>query len=149
MRRSVMFGIILILATSVLPSCGGKDRQQAQPLAEVSIAFDRDVSNLARLEFKLNHTAGATFNNVPLSSLPGVEIRIFPNYEVVNAINPGGGITTGTAPIMKLTYAVADVVSLPTFSIDSSGTFTATAPDSGPTTPPVTSDNLILSVTYQ
>jgi hypothetical protein len=164
MKRTYLFSIIVILAASALSACsgGGGGGAPAQPArADVLIAFDQPVSNLAALQFKLNNTAGATFDNnasqifainAALGSIIAGNFDAASNSMTIGLANSGaGGISTGTDPIIRITYAVAEGSGQPTFSVDASaGTFTAISDVSGsPTTPPVTSANVVVTVTYQ
>jgi len=163
------FGIMLILAVSALLGCGrgggddgGGAPQPAQPTrADVFIAFDQPVTNLAGLDLKLDNTAGATFDNTtqPIAAINAAQGSLslaVGNFDaatnstrIVLINGNAAGINTGTEPILKITYAIADGAGSPTFSITSQATFSAIAPDNGPTTPPVTTANMVVTVTYQ
>jgi hypothetical protein len=121
---------------------------------DVFIAFDQAVTDLAALQFVLNNTVGAAFDNgaqlisavdaaagsVVAANFNGVDSN---NVALIN----GAGFNTGTLPIIQATYAVT--TGLPAFSIDQTpANFIATEPGLGPTTPPVTAANLVVTVTY-
>jgi hypothetical protein len=156
---------MLILAVSALSGCGkGGDNggPPAQPTrADVFITFDQPVTNLAGLDLKLDNTAGATFDNTtqPISAINAAQGSLslaVGNFDAATnstriiLINGStAGINTGTDPIVKVSYAIADGAGSPTFSISSQATFSVIAPDNGPTTPPVTPANVVVTVTYQ
>jgi hypothetical protein len=162
-----LLGLIILLAAVALSACGGGDDnggtpQPAQPTqADVFIAFDQPVTNLAGLDFRLNNAAGATFDdgagtplitaiNAAQGSLVVANFDAATNSNQILLVNGGAaGFNTGTAPIIKVTYAIAAGSGSPTFSIASQATFSAIAFDNGPTTPPVTPANLVVTVTYQ
>lgn len=130
--------------------------------AEVSIAFDQAVTNLAALSFKLDNTLGATFDNVnqPVSAVnaaAGASTFVMSNFNsTINANTIGlingsaGGINTGTAPIIKAVYAIGATDFLPAFAVDtaSAATFTAADPHFAATVPPVAAANLVVTVTF-
>jgi len=158
--------LIVIFALSALFGCGrgGDDDGGAPPVqptrADVFIAFDPPVANLAGLDFKLNNTAGATFDNStqPIAAINAAQGSLslaLANFDVATNSNrillingAAAGINTGTSPIIRITYAISAGFGTPTFSIASQGTFTAIAPDNSPVTPAVTAANLVVSVTY-
>jgi hypothetical protein len=122
---------------------------------DVFIAFDQAVTDLAALQFVLNNTAGAAFDNGAqlISAINAAETGsvVAANFNGVDSNNialiNAAGFNTGTLPIIQATYAVS--AGLPTFSIDQTPeNFIATEPGLGPTTPPVTAANLVVTVTY-
>jgi hypothetical protein len=129
---------------------------------DVFIAFNQAVTNLAGLGFNLDNTAGATFDNNAQPIFPMNSAVAGSSSLVVGKFDPAvsstkidlafaglGGFNTGTDPIIKATFAVS--AGLPVFTIDevsSATTFTAVGPDFGATTPPVTAENLVVTVTY-
>jgi Big-like domain-containing protein len=133
--------------------------------ADVFIALNTAVTNLAGLQFNLNNTGGATFDNnaqliFPMNNAAtGSSAIVSGNFDsTVNSTKIAlafaglSGFNTGTAPIIKATFAVSAVsTGLPVFSIDelsSTTTFTAVGPDFGATTPSVTAENLVVTVTF-
>lgn len=130
--------------------------------AEVFIAFDQAVTNLAALSFMIGNTSGATFDNgtQPVSAInaaAGPSTFVMSNFNsAVNVSTIGlingsaGGINTGTAPIIRAVYAIAATDFLPAFAADatSAATFTATDPHFAVTVPPVTAANLVVTVTF-
>jgi hypothetical protein len=165
MTSRKFISLIILMATLTLSNCGksgGDGAPPAQPTrADVFIAFDQPVTNLAGLDFKLDNTAGATYDNTtqPIAAINAAEGSLtlsIGNFDaatnsthIVLINGSAAGINTGTAPILKVTYAIADGAGSPTFSIASQATFSAIAPDNGPTTPPVTPANMVVTVTYQ
>jgi hypothetical protein len=115
------------------------------------------VTNLAALSFKMNNTAGATFDNAaqPVTavnsasgSLAAGNFNTAANSTTINTVNPNG-FNTGTSPVVKATMSVAQGSGLPQFSIDQGpGNITVTDVNSGPTTPAVTAANMVVTVTY-
>ena len=127
--------------------------------AEVVIAFEPAVTNLAALSFNLNNGAGATFDNAAQTiaaintateSLVVGNFNAATNSNTIGLINGGaGGFNTGTQPIIQATYAIAPGAGLPTFAIDQTPlTFTATDPLGGIPIPPVTAANLVVTMTF-
>lgn len=127
--------------------------------ADVLIAFDQAVTNLAALNFKLNSSAGASFNNStqPVLAINGaIGSLVVGNFDgAVSSTNIGlvnggaGGCNTGTAPIIKATFAVAPGTGLPLFTVDlTPATFTATDPLNGAVTPQVTAANTVVTVVF-
>lgn len=127
-----------------------------QPVSvEVLIAFDQSVTDLAALQFVLNNTPGATFNTVaqPISAINAaigslVAANFVAGSNTIGLANAGGFDTT-TSPFLRLTYAITAGAGLPEFNVDATpGEFIANNTALGPTTPPVTAANLVVSVTY-
>jgi hypothetical protein len=127
--------------------------------AEVLVAFDPAVTNLAALSFNLNSGTGATFDNVAQNILAinaAVGTLVVGNFSAATSSNTVGlingtlgGFNTGILPIIQVTYAVAAGAGLPTFAIDLAPlTFTATDSLGGVPIPPVTAANLTVAVTY-
>jgi hypothetical protein len=128
--------------------------------AEVQIGFNQPVTNLAGLQFNLHSDAGATFDNTAqlitgINAAETTQTLVTGNFisaahstKVVLAFAGLSGFNTGTTPVIKATYAIT--AGLPAFSVDvaSASTFTAVGPDFGPTTPPVTAGNLVVTVIY-
>jgi len=118
---------------------------------DVAISFDQAVTNLAALQFVLNNQAGASFNNlplqVPLGSLAAANFDAASNSTTIGLTN-ASGFNTGTAPVIVITFSVAPGAGLPAFSIDQAAGFIATDPLSGPTVPPVTAANLVVTRTF-
>jgi hypothetical protein len=125
--------------------------------AEVSVAFNQPVTNLAALSFKMNNTAGAAFDttaqpvtavNSASGSLAAGSFNAAANSTTISMVNPTG-FNTGTSPVVKTTMSVAQGSGLPQFSIDQGpGNITATDVNSGPTAPAVTAANMVVTVTY-
>ena len=162
MKIRTVFCLIILIAAAALPACGGGGGggSSAPPTqADVFIAFDQPVTNLSGLDFRLNNAAGATFDsttqpiaavNAALGSLVVGNFDPATNSNHIVLINGGAaGFDTGTAPIIKVTYAIAAGAGNPTFSIASAATFSAIAANNAPTTPPVTAGNLLVTVTYR
>jgi hypothetical protein len=165
MTTGRFLGIMLILTVAVFSGCGKKDDNGAPPVqptrADVFIAFDQPVTNLAGLDLKLDNTAGATFDNTtqPITAINAAQGSLsltVGNFDaatnstrIILINGSAAGINTDTTPIVKITYAIADGAGSPTFSISSQATFSVIAPDNGPTTPPVTPANVVVTVTYQ
>ena len=164
MKIRNLFGLIILLAAISLSACGGNGDDSPPPpppptQADVFIAFDQSVTNLAGLEFMLNNSEGATFDDAtqPIVSInEALGSLVVGNFDgatntnhIVMVNGSVAGINTGTTPILKVTYKIASGGGSPIFSIASQATFSAIAPDNGPTTPPVTPANLVVTVTYQ
>jgi hypothetical protein len=127
---------------------------------DVFIAFDQAVTNLAALQFILDNTAGAAFDNAILQAIEAINAAVtgslvLGNYSAITESNEIGlinavGFNTGTVPIIKATYDV--IAGLPAFSIDQDPlNFLATdaaIPIAGPTVPVVTALNMVVTVTY-
>lgn len=153
--------IVIILGAVASAGCGGGGGGSAgQPSrADVFIAFDQPITNLAGLDFVLANSTGATFDNstqqisavnAALGSLAAANFDPLTNTNRIVLINgSAAGIDTGAAPIVKVVYDVAPGSGRPTFSISSQGTFSAIAPDNGPTTPSPTAANLVVTVVYE
>ena len=153
---------------TITASSGGASASAAvkfitQPSSvDVFVAFNRAVTNLSGLQFNLNNTAGATFdNNAQLISpmnnaVAGSSTLVAGKFDsaanstkIVFEFAGLSGFNTGTDPIIKATFAVG--AGLPVFTVDeisSATTFTAVGPDFGATAPPVTAENLVVTVTY-
>lgn len=125
---------------------------------DVFIGFDQAVTNLAALQFVLNNSAGATFtngtqlisaiNNAAADSIVIANFDIATNSNQIALIN-AAGFNTGTEPIIMVTYDIAPGSGLSTFSpAPSPAIFIATDPGNAPTDPPVTVDNMVITVTY-
>jgi hypothetical protein len=122
---------------------------------EVLIAFDPAVTNLAALQFVLKNTAGATFNVVaqPISAINAaagslVAANFAADSNTIGLTN-ASGFDTGTTPFIRITYDIVAGAGLPEFSVDAAAEgFIATNPSLGPTTPPVTAANLVVSATF-
>jgi hypothetical protein len=128
--------------------------------ADVFIGLNLPVTNLAGLQFNLNSTAGATFDNnaqliTRINAAEGTQALVTGNFipsanstRIILAFAGLSGFNTGTTPIIKATYAISS--GLPVFSVAvaSATTFTAVGPDFGPTTPPVTAEKLVVTVNY-
>jgi hypothetical protein len=170
MKIRNVISLIILFAIAILPACGGGDDSNggdsggvlAQPVrAIVFIAFDQPVENLAGLDLTLNNSAGASFDNnspqiAPINAAEGSSVVA--NFDAsrnstrIAFINGGAaGINTGTTPIIRITFAVADGSGRPTFSVDATpANFSAISdPNSTPTTPPVTASNVVVTVTYE
>jgi len=128
---------------------------------DVSIRFDTAVTNLAALQFKLNNTAGASFDNNTQSNIARINnaaagttsISLAAGFNAAAnsltiALANANGFNTGTTPIIKATYAVALGAGLPTFSIDAAGIFIATDLLGFVTSPPVFAANLVVSTVF-
>lgn len=121
---------------------------------DVSIAFNPAVSNLAALDFTLNNTVGASFDNnaqliIPVNAAEGSFVmgNFVSNSTRINFIN-AAGFNTGTTPIIKATFAVASDAGMPQFSVSSSATITATDTGGNPITPAVTAAGMAVTVTF-
>jgi hypothetical protein len=151
-----------VIVTAV---AGDKSRNMAvkfinQPTSvEVSIGFGTAVTNLTTLKFQLNSTAGASFNNGGLADPQLISAinaaaeagslaagNFIANSNTIGLVNVGG-FNTGTAPIIRATYAVAAGDSLPTFSVDAAG-FSATDPDGNATVPQVTAADMVITTVF-
>jgi hypothetical protein len=161
MKISRLISLILILSAAALSGCGGGGGgTPPQPVrATVLIAFDQAVTNLAGLDFVLNNAPGATFDNSaqPITAINAADGQtlVVGNFDAVTNTNHilfangnAAGVNTGTTPIIRVTYDIAAGSGSPTFGIASQATFTALAPDTGPTTPPVTAADVVVTVTY-
>lgn len=126
---------------------------------DVFIAFDQAVTNLAALDFKLNNTAGTTFDNLAqriAAVNPAAGSLVVGNFDdaanstMIGLVNGGvSGFNTGTGPIIKVTFAVAADAGLPSFSIDQTpASLTATDPNGVAVTPAVTAANLVVTATF-
>lgn len=165
-----LFSLIVILAFFALSGCGsdgsdggggGDTAPPAQPVrANVFIAFDQTVTNLAGLECNLNSAPGATFDNATqqIAAINAAQgSSVVANFDAATnsakiiLVNGGAaGINTGTSPIIRITYNVAAGSGVPTFGIASQATFTAISDINGtPTTPAVTAANVVVTVTYE
>jgi hypothetical protein len=125
--------------------------------ADVFISLNGAVTNLAALDFQLNNSPGASFN---ISTQPVAAVNaasgslVLGNFNAASnstkiALVKAAGFNTGTAPIIKATFDVAADAGLPAFGVDvTPGSITATDPNSGPTTPAVTVQNIVVTVTY-
>lgn len=152
------------LTATITASAGGVSASQdvkfiTQPSSvDVFVAFNQAVTNLAGLQFNLNNTAGATFDNnaqkvfainnaANAQTLIACHFNAAANATSIGLAN-GSGFDTGTDPIIKLTFAVTS--GLPSFTVDPGpANFTATSDANGsPTTPPVTAANLVVTVKY-
>ena len=116
---------------------------------DVSIGFTQPVANLAALQFKLNNTAGAAFNNTDPQLVSAINTAtgstVVGNFSASNsttiALINAAGFNTGTAPILKATFTVAAGAGLPAFSIDATpGTITSE--------PAVAPENLVVTVSF-
>lgn len=129
--------------------------------AEVSIAFDQSVANLAALSFVLKSEPGATFDNngqavAPMNAASGSMTLVACNFDAtsnsarIELVNgAGGGFNTDTIPIIKATFSIGAAAALPAFSIETTpANFLATDPDGNPANPPVTAANLVVTATY-
>ena len=156
------------VTATITASAGGASASRdvkfiTQPASvDVFIGFNQAVTNLTGLRFNLISTPGATFDNFaqhisPMNNaVAGSSTAVAANFDAasnstkIDLIFAGlAGFDTGTAPIIKATFAIT--AGLPTFSIDevsSAATFTAIGPDFGATTPPVTAENLVVTTTY-
>jgi hypothetical protein len=126
--------------------------------ADVFIAFKKEVTNLAGLDFKLNITTGATFSNPdpqPIHTMNNAAVGstlVLGNFisadnstRIVLA-NPTG-FNTGTAPIIMATFAIS--TGLPEFTVDQTpASFTATDFNSSATVPPATAADMVVTVSY-
>lgn len=120
---------------------------------EVFIGFDQAVTDLAALQFVLNNTTGATFDNgaqliSAVNAATGSSVAA--NFNGTDSTTIGlisAGFNTGTEPIIQATYGIT--TGLPTFSVaPPPATFIAQNPDLVATTPPVTAANVVVTVTY-
>jgi hypothetical protein len=127
--------------------------------ADVFIAFKQPVTNLAALKFNLVNTDGATFDsgaqqlvaiNAASGSLVAGNFIFGAKTTEIGLVNGGAnGFITGTDPIIKVSYAIGSVSSLPTFSVDTDPVkFTAAEFSGGPTSPAVTASNIAVTVTF-
>jgi hypothetical protein len=117
---------------------------------DVSIGFKQPIANLAALQFKLNNTAGAAFNNTDPQLVSAINAATGStvvgnnvsgsNSTTIGLIN-AGGFNTGTVPIVKATFVVAAGAGLPAFSIDAT-------PGNITSEPAVTADNLSVTVSF-
>ena len=166
MKIRNVIGFIILAAVVTFSGCGGGGGDgggpPAQPVrANVLIAFDPPVTNLAGLDLILNSGPGATFDNTnqPIAAINAAEgsaTLTLGNFDATANTNrivwingSAAGINTGATPIIRVTYDVAAGSGVPTFGLASQATVTAIAPDSGPTTPPVSAANLVVTVTYE
>jgi len=116
---------------------------------DVSIGFTQPVANLAALQFKLNNTAGAAFNNADPQLVSAINAAtgstVVGNFFAANnmtiALINAAGFNTGTAPIIKATFTVAAGAGLPSFSIDAT-------PASITSEPAVAPENLVVTVSF-
>jgi hypothetical protein len=116
---------------------------------DVTIGFTQPVANLAALQFKLNNTAGAAFNNADPQLVSAINAAtgstVVGNFSAANnttiALINAGGFDTGTAPIVKATFAIAAGAGLPAFSIDA-------APGNITAEPAVAADNMVVTVSF-
>jgi len=149
---------------TITADCGGSSQSVQvkfinQPASvDVFIAFKQDVTNLAGLDFKLNITSGATFSNPdpqPIHTMNNAAVGstlVLGNFisadnstRIVLA-NPTG-FNTGTAPIIKATFAIS--TGLPEFTVDQTpASFTATDFNSSATVPAATAADIVVTVTY-
>lgn len=117
---------------------------------DVSIGFNQPVANLAALQFRLNNTAGASFNNADPQLISAINAatgsfvqgnNIAGSNSTVIALINAGGFNTGTDPVIKATFAVAAGAGLPAFSIDATpGTITSD--------PAVAAENMIVTTSF-
>lgn len=116
---------------------------------DVSIGFNQPVANLAALQFRLNNTQGAAFSNADPQLISAINAAagstVVGNFSAANsttiALINAGGFNTGTAPIIKATFAVASGAGLPAFVIDATpGTITSD--------PAVTADNMSVTASF-
>lgn len=161
MKRIFLFGLIAFLAASALFGCSGGGGASQPVRANVFIAFDQTVTNLAGLDFALNSGPGATFDNsaqqiAAINAAEG-QTLVLGNFDAATNTNHvllangnAAGINTGTAPIIRVTYDIAAGSGTPTFGISSQAAFSAMSDENGtPTNPPVTAANVVVTVTYE
>jgi hypothetical protein len=127
--------------------------------ADVFISLDQNVTNLAALNIKVINTPGVSFDN---TVQPIAAINAASGSSVVNNFNAqanvnniaminaaANGCSTGTAPIIKATFAVAAGNGLPAFGIDPApASFTATNSSNGATSPSINTANVVVTVKY-
>jgi hypothetical protein len=117
--------------------------------AVVSIALSPSVTGLTSLQFGVKNDPGASFavnsgNEQAVGAAAGslVAVGYDPATNVATpALINATGFTTGTSPIIQLTYAITS--GLPTFSIDPSATISAS------TTTPISLSQSNFSVTWR
>ncbi|MBI5056515.1 MAG: hypothetical protein HZB61_07875 [Nitrospirae bacterium] len=141
---------------------GGDNTPTVVTRAEVTIAFDQAVTNLAGLQFTLNNTAGATFDNNAQqvfainNAAAGAQTLVTANFDAaanstrIALVNAGvNGFNTGTTAIIKVTFAIADGAALPTFSINQTpGSFIAVDAGDAATIPAVTAANAVVTAVF-
>jgi adhesin/invasin len=123
---------------------------------DVSVGFGLAVTNLAALQFTLNSTAGAAYDNASelisainaaTGSLVTANFTAATNSTEIALVN-STGFNTGTNPVLKATFAVAAGSGLPAFSVDADALFVATDKDGNATVPQVNAANMVVSTVF-
>lgn len=150
--------IVTVTGTAGSVSSGKDVKFINQPAsAEVMISTTQEVANLAALNFKLTNSSGASFDNAgqpvsainnALGSLVVGNFDAAANNNNIGLINSGtNGFNTGKNPIIKVTCSVNS--GMPAFDIDKAvENFKATDKDGNQTSPPITSNDIVVSVVF-
>jgi hypothetical protein len=124
--------------------------------ADVSVSLGRTISNLGTLQFNLNNEAGASMDNnasqaqamnTASGSLVAANFNPAANSTTIGLVS-ASGVTTGTSPILRVTFAVAADAGMPAFSIDQATAVTATDSVNNPISPALTAADLVVTVKF-
>ncbi len=125
---------------------------------EVSIAVDQAVAGLALLQFKLNNTTGATFDNADpqriftindaSGSLAAGNFDAIANSNSIGLVNATGFNLRANIPVIRATYAVAAGAGLPTFSVDATTPIIAKDPQSVAIAPQLTAADFVITTAF-
>jgi hypothetical protein len=144
--------------TAAVTAAAGSASNTAPPVkfinqpasVDVSVGFNQPVAKLAALQFRLNNTAGAAFNNADPQLVSAINAatgsfvqgnNIAGSNSTVIALINAGGFNTGTDPIIKATFVVAAGAGLPAFSIDAT-------PGAITSDPAVTAENIVVTTSF-
>lgn len=132
-----------------------------QPVsAAVSISFGNTVSNLGTLSFVLKNSTGGIFANAsfdngaqPISVLNAaagsLAVGNFNSGDNAISLISATGFSTGTLPIIRVTYAISVGLELPVFSIDQfPSSFKATDSSNNPVVLPLLAGDLVVTTVY-
>lgn len=162
LARAAITGANNETVTVTAASGNASDRKEVkfinQPSSvDVLIAMNPAVTNLGSLDLTIDNTAGASFDNaaqhVAAVNAAFGNTLVLGNFDSaanstrILLIN-GTGFNTGTAPIIKATFAVASDGGMPQFSASSTAAISATDPGSNLITPAVSAADMAVTVTF-